>query len=253
MLKAIKHSLRSYLKSFGVMKADSANSVFAQIAEAVDAQIEILEKCRPFTMTSDERKWALINSIEYISKHNIPGAVVECGVWKGGSMMISALELLRHQDIRELFLYDTFGYIPAPTAIDQHQGKLAAYELKKFRDQNPGWKEATLEEVRGNMASTGYPVEKIKFVSGLVEETLRRDDNLPNQISVLRLDTDWYESTKIEMAILFPRLSRGGVLILDDFGYWDGAKRAVEEYFATNPMPIVFHRTDRSGRIAVKI
>ena len=101
------------------------------------------------------------------------------------------------------------------------------------------------------MYSTGYDKSKIHLVKGKVEETIPK--TLPERIALLRLDTDWYASTKHEMLHLFPRLVPGGVLILDDYGSWLGARKAVDEYIAENKVKIFLCRVDNSGRVAVKL
>ena len=108
---------------------------------------------------------------------------------------------------------------------------------------------APLEEVRGVMESTGYPPERIRYVKGKVEETIPAA--APDRIALLRLDTDWYQSTRHELVHLFPRLSSGGVLIVDDYGQWKGSRLATDEYFSQNAFRIFLARID-SGRIAVK-
>ncbi|MCW2967337.1 MAG: macrocin O-methyltransferase, partial [Solirubrobacteraceae bacterium] len=105
-------------------------------------------------------------------------------------------------------------------------------------------------DVRNTVLGTGYPPERIHFVRGPVEETL--PEHAPERLALLRLDTDWYESTRAEMEHLYPRLSDGGVLIIDDYGHWDGARRAVEEHFAANGDAPLLHRIDYTGRIGIK-
>jgi len=104
-----------------------------------------------------------------------------------------------------------------------------------------------LEEVKRNMEATGYPPAQISYIKGKVEDTLPAE--APAQIAVLRLDTDWYESTRHELVHLYPRLSPGGVLIIDDYGYWTGARKAVDEYFRDS---LFLGRIDDTGRIAIK-
>ena len=120
-------------------------------------------------------------------------------------------------------------------------------------DQTPEatgiWCYAGLDEVRDNVLSTGYPEDKIHLVKGKVEDTI--PGTLPGLLALLRLDTDWYESTKHELQFLYPLLHESGVLILDDYGYWDGARKAVDEYFEAFPNPPFLHRIDRSGRMIV--
>jgi hypothetical protein len=96
----------------------------------------------------------------------------------------------------------------------------------------------------------GYPEERIHFVPGRVEETLPQ--NAPKDIALLRLDTDWYASTKHELQHLYPRLVPGGVLIVDDYGYWQGARQAVDEYLSENGLALLLNRIDHTARIAVK-
>jgi predicted O-methyltransferase YrrM len=91
----------------------------------------------------------------------------------------------------------------------------------------------------------------VRFVEGDVVQSLKIESNLPESISVLRLDTDWYESTRAELEVLYPRLSPGGVLIIDDYGHWGGAKKAVDEYFRGRPKPLLQY-TDYTGRMGVK-
>ena len=98
------------------------------------------------------------------------------------------------------------------------------------------------------LAETAYP--RVEFVQGRVENTLPAA--APPEIAVLRLDTDWYESTRHELEHLYPRLVDGGVLIVDDYGYWQGARQAVDEYFGETGEAILLNRIDDTGRIAVK-
>lgn len=201
-----------------------------------------------FTMSSRERMFALWLAVRYITAANIPGDVVECGVWQGGSSMLAAAAL-RHNP-RTLWLYDTFEGMPAPSDKDRNwTGETAADRLAaQDRTEGPDWAYATLADVQANMRSTGYPAEHIRFVEGMVEDTIPAQ--LPETIALLRLDTDWYESTRHELEQCWPRLSPGGVLIVDDYGHWQGARQATDEYFAGKP--VLLNRIDYTGRIAVK-
>lgn len=215
----------------------------------------LYESCAPFTMTSVERMFALYQAIEYIEAARIPGDIVECGVWRGGSSRLAALKLgaLNSFD-RTLHLFDTFEGMPSPTEADvQHAtGEAAARILdrgERLRDVNNEWAYAPLSGVQETMAETGYP--RVTFIQGKVEETVPAW--APAQIALLRLDTDWYESTRHELEHLYPRLVDGGVLIVDDYGYWEGARKAVDEYFRAAGPPILLNRIDDTGRIALKI
>ncbi len=200
----------------------------------------------PYTQTSQERVTTLADAVEYAVKASIPGDFVECGVWRGGSAMAVALSLLRlGVDDRRLWLYDTFGEMPPPGERDRdHAGRsVTGHEGTMLGDTG-----LSLADVQAAMRSTGYPQDRIEYVPGRVEETLPA--RTPEQIALLRLDTDWYESTRHELVHLYPRLARGGVLIIDDYGHYAGARQAVDEYFAERPVLLV--RVDYTGRVAVK-
>jgi hypothetical protein len=215
--------------------------------------IETVTTVLPFTMTSPERLFALITAVEYVTEFNVPGDIVECGVWKGGSMMAAALALMRLQRTeKDFYLFDTFEGMPRATDVDRSYKGESAVELmaKADRDSAWVWAYAQLDEVRKNMQATGYPMQQVKLIKGLVEDTV--PSNAPQEISLLRIDTDWYGSTRHEMEHLFPRLSPGGVLIVDDYGHWAGARKAVDEYVKANNVRILLCRIDYTGRVAIK-
>jgi hypothetical protein len=222
------------------------------LADLTDREIEIVESVRPYTMTDAERVATLINAVEYITKCKIPGNIAECGVWRGGSMMAVARALMSHADLsRHLYLYDTFEGMSEPTEHDRLYSGASAKSLLDRAPVGTGiWCLASIEDVRTNMLSTGYPEEKVHFIKGKVEETL--PFVLPDPLALLRLDTDWYESTKHELIHLFPLLDSRGILILDDYGHWQGARRAVDEYFSEHKLDLYLHRVDHGCRVAVR-
>lgn len=215
---------------------------------------EIIDKAEPFTMTSPERMFSLMEAVKHITRYRIPGAIVECGVWKGGSMLTVAETLVKLNDLsRDLFLYDTFEGMSAPTEVDENFAGRKADQLLRSntqKEQNLVWAYSTLDTVKATMALSSYPSDKINYQKGKVEDTIPH--TMPAQIALLRLDTDWYESTKHELEHLFPLLQPGGILIIDDYGFWKGARKAVDEYFAQNNISIFLSRIDDTGRIAVK-
>jgi O-methyltransferase len=217
--------------------------------------LDLYERCREQTMTSIERMYALYTATRYVVDAALPGDFVECGVWRGGSIMLAALTLLRlGDDTRTLWLYDTFDGMTAPGPEDvQEMSGLAASDIlgqhSKSAD-DPFWGCASREVVECNLTGTRYPAERIRFVAGDVLSTLPND--APEQVALLRLDTDWYASTSHELEQLYPRLTTGGVLIVDDYGYWRGARKATDEYLATRSVRPLLHRVDYTGRVCVK-
>jgi hypothetical protein len=214
---------------------------------------DIFFKCKNYTMTSPERMYSLYKSTEYVLNNNIPGDIVECGVWRGGSSMVCALTMMKMQSMdRKIYLYDTYSGMSEPTEKDvDFEGSQSIKKWKKMeRDNHNKWDYASLAEVKNNMQSTKYPDENIIYIKGKVENTI--PNKIPEKISILRLDTDWYESTYHELIHLFPLLSKNGVLIIDDYGHWQGSKEAVDNYIEENKVKILLNRVDYTGRIGIK-
>jgi O-methyltransferase len=208
----------------------------------------------PYTMTTPERVYSLIQATHYITNNRVEGAIVECGVWRGGSLMTSALALINSRDCaREIWGFDTFSGMTRPTEVDVNVNGTAALSRWPTHDKGNNtsdWCFATLEDVASNIAATKYPPEKIALVKGDVTESLK--GKLPEKIALLRLDVDWYEPTRVCLDILFPRLAKGGVLIIDDYGHWQGASKATDEYFECQGIKPFLHRVDYSCRLMVK-
>lgn len=218
--------------------------------------IQLFKEIEPYTATSIERVAALATSVNYVIDNDLKGDFVECGVWKGGSCMIMARELLKRGDIsREIWLYDTFEGMTEPTDEDIEietglKGKYLLSDVQKTTEKYNMWAYSPLDEVKKNMQKTGYPIDKLRYIVGKVEDTLI--DTQPNKIALLRLDTDWYESTKYELEKLYPLIVSGGILIVDDYGHFAGAKKAVDEYFKTINRTPLLNRIDYTGRLIIK-
>ena len=215
--------------------------------------VDTILRVSNFTQTSPERLFALCEAVRYVVANNISGDIVECGVWKGGSIMAIAYTLMQlSESDYNLFLFDTFEGMTAPTDQDiSNAGEYASDLLKKSskQDQRSIWCYSNIEEVRASVLSTGYDPNKIFFIKGKVEDTI--PEQAPQLISLLRLDTDWYESTRHELIHLFPRISPHGVIIIDDYGHWQGVRKAVDEYIKDNNIKILLNRVDYTGRIGV--
>jgi O-methyltransferase len=200
-----------------------------------------------------EAPWALYQSIEYIVRHGIPGDIVECGVWSGGSMLLAAHALMHFGDTsRRIWLYDTFAGLPKPEAIDARWDGMPALPTWEQHQKTGGrWcYGGTQAHVRDVVCSSGYPADQFVFVEGLVEDTLPA--TRPDNVALLRLDTDLYRSTYHELVHLYPPLSIGGILILDDYGGFLGVRRAVDQYFEETGQPVFLSRISAGLRLAVK-
>ncbi|MGK5683362.1 TylF/MycF/NovP-related O-methyltransferase [Actinoplanes sp. URMC 104] len=213
--------------------------------------VPILRAALPYTMTRKEKRYALYLATRHVVQHRVPGAIVECGVWRGGSMHVVARTLLAIGDTsRELYLFDTFDGMTEPTDKDLTYGGKPVTELLSAQPRTARiWAVASLEDVRQGFADIPYPEEQIHYVQGPVESTLPAQ--APATIAILRLDTDWYESTRHELATLYERLAPGGVLIIDDYGTFQGARQAVDEFLRETGEPLLLVPLG-PGRIAVK-
>ncbi|HLL26502.1 MAG TPA: TylF/MycF/NovP-related O-methyltransferase [Xanthobacteraceae bacterium] len=222
------------------------------IPEISADEAALLRRYAPFTMTSIERQWALIKAVDYLNANRIGGDFVECGVWRGGNLMI-AKELCRKSAVeRKFYLFDTFAGMSSPTAADVTYAGADAGDTyrERVREGHVDWVYASLDDVRDNFRRANLLDDRVIFVKGKVEDTLAEKKNLPDRIALLRLDTDFYESTRTELEILYPRLASGGVLIVDDYGHWRGARRAVDEYFRNTAL--LWSRIDYTARMTLK-
>jgi hypothetical protein len=210
------------------------------------------------TMSSRERVIATINACKHAVQADIEGDFVECGVWRGGCSIAARLTFDNYRSDKTVWLFDTFAGMTAPSEVDTSSFSDSSPAERFSRSQRAShndWCFASLDEVRTNFEDAGVDLSAVRFVVGDVTKTLAEPADIPEAICVLRLDTDFYDSTKAELEALYPRLSVGGSLLIDDFGHWDGAKRAVEEYFgalAPSARPLL-HFTDYTGRMGVKV
>ena len=214
---------------------------------------DIIEK--RLSMSSPSRLIATLIAVKHVCNLKIKGDFVECGVWRGGNSIIALKMINKLRENKNIWLYDTFEGMTKPSEHDyeNNTGKKAIIEYNQNqRDDHSNWCYASLEDVKENINKFKSSL-KINFIKGDITETLENVHNIPEAISVLRLDTDWYESTKKELEILYPRLSVGGVLIIDDYGHWGGCKKAVDEYFEKNGKKPLLIPSDYTGRISIKV
>jgi O-methyltransferase len=230
-----------------------------EVGDLPDPDRLTVERSLPYTMIGVPRLLSAIDAVRYCVAREVPGAFAECGVWRGGSVLAMVLTLQQlGVDDRDVHLYDTFEGMTEPTEHDVSSLDEPALETWNRAERAEGrpWRELfdpelfSEAQVRETLLATGYPPERFHFVKGPVEETL--PDHAPERLALLRLDTDWYRSTRHELEHLYPRLVDGGVLIVDDYGHWQGCRQAVDEYFSTTAAPVLLSRIDYTGRIAVK-
>lgn len=220
---------------------------------------KIWDAASPYTMTSPARGHALYNAVNHIVDRGLRGNIVESGTWRGGSAMIIALTLAeRGETERELYLFDTFSGMPEPEMIDvDYLGNPASVllaEAVEARGESLVWAMADLDQVRENLESTAYPADRIHLIEGDIRKTAA--ETRTGALALLRLDTNWYSSTASELLTLWPRLVQHGILLIDNYGHWLGARAAVDEFFAGDepaaPAPVLLQPLDYTGRLVVR-
>tara|TARA_B100001093_G_scaffold114764_1_gene107102 strand:- start:1956 stop:2732 length:777 start_codon:yes stop_codon:yes gene_type:complete len=223
--------------------------------ETSEFEKELFNICSNYSMTSHDRMFSLMKSLEYVIQNNVEGDLVECGVWKGGNLIVFQKYVEKFNLNKKIFAYDTFEGMSQPDEIDKtFEGESASIQLDKLEKKNVDRKkniliaDCSLEEVKNNFEKNTNKNNLI-CIKGKVEDTLLKDENLPKKISILRLDTDWYSSTKKELEILYPLLEKNGILLIDDYGYWQGAKKAVDEFFKDKK--VTMFKIDFTGRMII--
>ena len=260
MYKIFLRLRKSIFKKFGLKIEPIVNNSLKYLyPEATDSEINIVETAARFSMTSHDRIFCLLRAIQHIDNNNLEGDFVECGVWKGGNLILfkKMIEKLKLKN-KKIYGFDTFEGMSEPTDDDSDaDGFLGGFKAEYYMrtqkkdiniDNIHGY--APIEMVKLNLKNNTSDINDLFLVKGKVEDTLKIPSNIPEKISILRLDTDWYESTKIELEVLYPRLVKNGVLIIDDYGEWSGSRKATNEYFKDKK--VAMFKIDRAARLIFK-
>lgn len=246
--------INKLLKFFGLKVTRLANSNWGDIPELTEndrLSIEYVVK-HELSMTSVNSLATTLMACKYVQANMVPGDFVECGVWRGGNSIIAADFFMRMNSERRVLMFDTFEGMTKPTEHDiDLVGNESSSDIYDRLQNGSGseWCKSEINQVQSNFTKRGINLNYCRFYKGDVKNTIPNAD--VGSISVLRLDTDWYESTKMELEELWPKLSVGGVLIIDDYGKWGGSKKAVDEFFVKyRPFFII---VDGAGRVGVKL
>lgn len=252
--KTVGRLIRPGLAAFGYRLAETRfdrppselNEDILSVINQVHSQI--------LTHSSKQRLYATALAVDYVNRVGLQGAFVECGIWKGGNAIVAKKVSETRGDSRQFYLYDTFsGHLPPGSKdVSLEDGSSAEAKYKSIVKSSGSWAAVSVQEVKNYFSTQKVSIKNVNFVEGDMMSTLRDPKLVPTKISVLRLDTDWYEPTKLQLEELWPKLEIGGVLLLDDYGHWAGSKAAVDEYFTENGINVFLTFTDWSGRAAIK-
>jgi len=252
----IKVRILQLLNKFN-FKLEHSNSWYKKnenyLAEIEEDDLNFIKEIDKFSMCKPPEHWAIIQSINHIKNNNIDGDLVECGVWEGGNIILFGYLLRKLNLDKKIYAYDTYSGMVEPSIHDVTFKDSNLKNYKNIYKSKDGWVKCDLKKVKMNISKfiDNHDKDYI-FIEGDVRETLDNQNNLPDKISLLRLDTDFYESTSKELEVLFPRLQKNGVLIIDDYGHWKGQKKAVDEYFNLKEDFYWLHRIDYKSRLLIK-
>lgn len=183
----------------------------ARVQRAIDREID---RVIPYTYCSREKLRSLIARCQHLNRHRIAGDFVECGTCRGGSAAVVSRRLAED---RKLWLYDSFEGMPESSERDGVHARQFVGEGK-----------ANVEEVRQLLLRSGAPEDRLVIRKGLFDDTFRQQ--LPEKVALLHCDADWYDSVMLVLETFYPLVADGGIIILDDFGYWEGCREAFYDY-----------------------
>ena len=245
----VKKILKKYLFQFFNIKINQNENFPIETPTELKEFINISSQ---YSMTGINRMCMLTQAVLNVKNKKIKGDFVECGVWRGGNILLYKLLNDLYNLNRKIFAYDTFQGMTKPQDIDINFLGIPAKKKmkleKKAEDLINIHAYSKLNSVKKNILKHTN-LKNINFIKGPVEKTLKIKQNLPSHISILRLDTDFYSSTKIALETLYPKLAKGGILIIDDYGHFIGAKKAVDDFFDNKKW---LHVVDYSCRYLIK-
>ena len=249
-LQALREELRWFPENQAaqaLMTRLQANAPTAGVHTGEDEFERVMRVIRPYTMLSEQRLASLYRLARQVCDRNILGNFVECGVAAGGSSALLAWVIKRYgRHPRKLFAFDSFVGMPPPSEADRHNGVAA---------DSTGWgtgtcsaPETSIQEVCRQLGVA----ELVTTVKGFFNDTLTEYRNWTGMIACLHMDGDWYESTRSILENLYGQLSNEAVVQVDDYGHWEGCRKALHEYEAARSIRFDLKPIDGTGVWFVK-
>jgi len=248
----LKKTLKKVFNFLGleIRRKNSWYEKYRDSVVEIDKNLEkILKKSENYINASLPNRWGIIQSLQHVKRNKIKGDIVETGVFHGGGI-IFLNDILKYLKLKKtIWGYDTFEGIPnINLKKDRILGSKKIKHVKK-RDNMDKNMYPTLDTVKNNLKKNNVK-NQINLIKGDTKKTLKINKHLPKKISFLRLDTDFYESTLNELKTFYPKISKNGILMIDDYGHHVGCRKAVDEYFKNKK--IWLHRIDYTARLIIK-
>ena len=200
----------------------------------------ILQLIPKYTKVSVKRLINLYRLVQKVNQLNLPGDIVECGVWNGGSAAIMGVADRDDETsgkVRQLWLFDSFRGLPPPSNKDGKQAKAAYFS---------GWCQGEPEKVKQIFRRFRLSLQHVNMIAGWFDETLETADL--QTIALLHIDADWYASVKIVLETFYDKVVEGGFVVLDDYWRWPGCREAVTDYLREHQIQgVVLKRSDWHG------
>ena len=233
--------------------SDKNNSYQDMIIEMDSKSEALIKASSEYTFKSKLEMWTVICCLRNIINQKIDGDIVETGVWKGGTLILVKKILEDYEAKKKIIGFDTFeGGFEKPSELDKkirygfkEKGNLynKTFNYKKFET-------SSLNNTLSNIKKNCKNIEELYLIKGKIENTLEKENI--KKISLLMLDTDYYESTKFALEKLYDKVSQNGIIYIDDYGNWKGAKQAVDEFFEKKKINPFLIRTSSASRIFIK-
>jgi O-methyltransferase len=261
MLKPVKNFIRKIVKRSGwelVKRSVLEDMLHGIPTDYKPSHADTYNKVKDHTMMTSQRVVAICNAVDYLTENNIEGDIVACGVWRGGAVM-TAIDTLKkaNSTSRDIYVYDTFEGMTTPgheydlkTGGNSGVGKTAEELYKNATASDLVFCYSAIDEVKQNIEQFGYPRQKVHYIKGMVEDTIPA--TLPKKIAFLYFSISFYKSVLHTLEHLYPLIASGGVILISDYGDWEGTKKAVDEYIENNKVKLLLNRIDQTGRIGVK-
>lgn len=255
-IKKIIFKLNSILKRYNLRVTIQSTKKLFNFESLSSSEIQKIKKILKLTMVSEENLIFLVSAIKYLKKNQIEGDYAETGIWRGGISILSyQIFSEKFKKKKHFYLYDTFEGMVKPGKFDKKLNKNLSQVIDKWKKTSKtkeGWNFSSLNEVKDNIIRICGKRSLIDFtfIKGKVEKSLKNRKNLPKKICLLRLDTDFYHSTKAELKYLFDRVSNGGIIIFDDYSNWLGAKKAIDNFLKNKKYLLC--KIDNNSRFILK-